>query len=58
LQQLPGPDSSNRRPPIRIALPPQDNGPHLSYAVQWFSFAIIGVIGLAIVVLRQRRAGE
>ncbi len=55
LQQLPGADSASRRPPVRVALPPQDNGPHLSYAVQWFSFAIIGVIGLAIVLLRQRR---
>jgi surfeit locus 1 family protein len=55
LQQLPGADSGSARPPIRIALPPQDNGPHLSYAVQWFSFAAIGVIGLAIVLLRQRR---
>jgi surfeit locus 1 family protein len=58
LQQLPGPDSASARPPIRIALPPRDNGPHLSYAVQWFSFAIIGVVGLAIVLLRQRRAGS
>jgi len=58
LQQLPGPDPAKARPPIRIALPPQDNGPHLSYAVQWFSFAIIGVIGLIVVLLRQRRVGS
>ncbi|HET7232396.1 MAG TPA: SURF1 family protein [Longimicrobium sp.] len=55
LQQLPGADSAGNQGPVRIALAPRDNGPHLSYAVQWFSFAIIGVIGLAIILLRQRR---
>ncbi|HYH79160.1 MAG TPA: SURF1 family protein [Longimicrobium sp.] len=55
LQQLPEPDSARARPPVRVALPPPNNGPHLSYAVQWFSFAIIGVIGLIIIFLRQRR---
>ena len=55
LQQLPGTDSAGARPPVRVALPPQDNGPHLSYAVQWFSFATIGMVGLLIMVLRQRR---
>lgn len=53
LQQLP--DAASARPPIRIAPAPADNGPHLSYAVQWFSFAAIGVIGLAILLFRQRR---
>jgi surfeit locus 1 family protein len=55
LQQLPGADSAQARPPVRVAVAPQDNGPHLSYAVQWFSFATIGVVGLAIMLLRQRR---
>lgn len=55
LQQLPGADPAETRPPVRIALAPQDNGPHLSYAVQWFSFATIGVVGLVIMLLRQRR---
>lgn len=58
LQQLPGPDSAPARPPIRVALPPLDNGPHLSYAVQWFSFAIIGVVGLVIILVRNRRRDE
>jgi len=54
LQQLPDTDA-RRRPPIRIEPAPRDNGPHLSYAVQWFSFAAIGLVGLAIMFLRQRR---
>lgn len=55
LQQLPGADSAQARPLVRVAVAPQDNGPHLSYAVQWFSFATIGVVGLVIMLLRQRR---
>lgn len=57
LQQLPGPDSASRRPPVRVSLPPPGNGPHLSYAFQWFSFAAIGVIGLLVVFLRRRQGG-
>jgi len=55
LQQLPGADSARGRPPVRAPLPSMDNGPHLSYAFQWFSFAAIGVIGLVVVFLRRRR---
>ena len=56
LQQLPAPgDSARARLPVRVPLPPAGNGPHLSYAVQWFSFAAIGVIGLLVVALRRRR---
>jgi len=58
LQQLPGADSARGRPPVRVPLPPMDNGPHLSYAFQWFSFAAIGVIGLVVVFLRRRREDE
>ena len=57
LQQLPGADSASGRPPVRVSLPPPGNGPHLSYAFQWFSFAAIGVIGLLIVFRRRRRQG-
>ena len=58
VQQLPGPDSASGRPPVRVPRPVLDNGPHLSYAVQWFSFAVIGVIGLVVILLRQGRAGR
>src|SRR5438874_140862 len=33
--------------------PPLSDGPHLSYVVQWFSFAVIIVVG-SLVLLRQR----
>lgn len=45
-------ESANR--PRRLKPPPLDEGPHLSYAIQWFSFAAIAVIGAGIVVIRGR----
>jgi surfeit locus 1 family protein len=45
--------------PARLSPPPfGDKGPHLSYAVQWFSFAAIALIGAPILVRRQRRRPE
>ncbi len=32
-----------------------DEGPHLSYAIQWFSFAAIAVIGYVVLERRERR---
>ncbi|HEX8695837.1 MAG TPA: SURF1 family protein [Longimicrobium sp.] len=55
LQQLPGADSARAAPPVRLGAPALDEGPHLGYAIQWFSFAAIGVVGLAILLLRERR---
>jgi len=31
--------------PVRLPVPSLDEGPHKSYAIQWFSFATIAVIG-------------
>jgi surfeit locus 1 family protein len=41
------------RVPVRVPLPVLDDGPHLSYAIQWFAFAVIAVVGpvLAVFVL-------
>jgi Uncharacterized conserved protein len=39
----------------RLTVPPLDEGPHLSYAIQWFSFAAVSLIGAGIVI-RQARA--
>lgn len=38
-----------------IPLPPITNGPHLSYAVQWFAFATIALVGSLLVFRRQDR---
>lgn len=43
---------------VPVALPTLDEGPHLSYAVQWFLFTAVGVIGVAMFIradLRDRR---
>jgi surfeit locus 1 family protein len=40
--------------PRRVELPPLDDGPHLSYAIQWFAFATIAVGG-AVLWLRKGR---
>lgn len=45
--------------PIPPGAPELDPGPHLSYAVQWFSFAAIALIGwLVLLVQRARRPTE
>jgi len=35
--------------------PPLSEGPHLSYAIQWFSFTAIGLIGWAVIIRRAIR---
>jgi surfeit locus 1 family protein len=47
-------DSASDRTPARLPMPALDEGPHLSYAVQWFAFAIIAIAGAAIVAFRAR----
>lgn len=39
--------------PPRVAVPPLDEGPHQSYAIQWFSFAVISIFG-TILYLRRK----
>lgn len=41
--------------PEVVAPPGFDDGPHLSYAIQWFSFATIAVVGCLILLVRDRR---
>ncbi|HEX7336754.1 MAG TPA: SURF1 family protein [Gemmatimonadales bacterium] len=48
------PDARLPRFPRRLEPPPIDDGPHLNYAIQWFSFAVMAV-GFGIVVWRQQR---
>ncbi|HEX6558735.1 MAG TPA: SURF1 family protein [Longimicrobiales bacterium] len=51
VQLLPAPDAP--RLPRRLPLPALDEGPHLGYAVQWFSFALIGIVGWLILLRRK-----
>lgn len=45
-------DSGSERTPVRLPAPAFDNGPHLSYSIQWFCFAAIAIGGAAIVASR------
>ncbi len=38
--------------PVRFGQPVLDEGPHLSYAIQWFSFALIAIGGAGLAVVR------
>jgi surfeit locus 1 family protein len=44
--------------PARVAEPMLDDGPHLSYAIQWFSFAAIALVGSYVIVRRSRAVGS
>lgn len=41
--------------PFASARPELDEGPHLSYALQWILFAIMGFVGLGLAVRNERR---
>ena len=49
------PGTDPARSPPRVPPPALSEGSHRSYAVQWFTFALIAVAGTAILVLRGRR---
>ena len=43
--------------PVRLAGPSLDAGPHLSYAIQWFSFAAVFLVGWAALLLTRGSRG-
>jgi surfeit locus 1 family protein len=46
------PDSALPRFPRRLEPPPIDDGPHLSYAIQWFAFAAMAMV-FGVVLLKR-----
>jgi surfeit locus 1 family protein len=50
LQLLPTPRADEF--PVRLEAPPLDPGPHLGYAIQWFSFALIALVGWMVMVMK------
>ncbi len=55
--QLITPDDPDRFP-VPAPLPDLDEGSHLSYAVQWFSFASVALVGYAALVWRELKPGR
>ena len=51
----PAPANPTSGTPARFPLPELDDGPHRSYAIQWFSFAAIALVGAGLVVRNDRR---
>jgi surfeit locus 1 family protein len=51
------PDSTLPRLPRRDDPPSLDDGPHLSYAIQWFGFAAIALIGGWIIGFQRKGRG-
>lgn len=45
-------------PPVPADPPDLSEGPHLGYAVQWFSFAAIALIGWLVLLVRRRPASS
>lgn len=44
--------------PARVPPPPRTDGPHFSYAMQWFGFATVFAIGFVAFARSQRRRGN
>lgn len=40
--------------PARRSWPALDNGPHRGYAMQWFAFGVIALVGAGVVVMKER----
>jgi surfeit locus 1 family protein len=57
VQVTPAPDARAIRL-VRLPPPPLDDGPHRTYAAQWFSFAVIVLVGTALLVRRERRTAQ
>lgn len=60
VQLLPEDDGadSDSAGPEPVPLPESGNGPHLAYAVQWFAFAVVTLIGTIAYVTSRRESGD
>lgn len=53
--QLQSPVPAKGELPLPLPPPPRDEGPHLSYAIQWFLFASVVVVGYPLLMRRRSR---
>lgn len=54
---LRAPVDSGPRSPRRLLPPPLDDGPHLSYALQWFAFAGMALVFAGVILTQGRWSG-
>jgi surfeit locus 1 family protein len=45
-------------PILRLGEPPIDEGPHKSYAFQWFGFALVALVGVGVIVRNREMSGD
>ena len=43
--------------PVRLDLPTMDDGPHLNYAIQWFTFAVVALVGVGTLIAQDIKRG-
>jgi surfeit locus 1 family protein len=43
--------------PVRLELPAMDDGPHLNYAIQWFTFAVVALVGVGTLIAQDIKRG-
>jgi surfeit locus 1 family protein len=43
--------------PVRLQLPVMDDGPHLNYAIQWFTFAVVALVGVGTLIAQDIKRG-
>jgi surfeit locus 1 family protein len=55
VQQKAAPPAAAEDTPVRVAPPPLSEGSHRAYAIQWFGFALVGIVGTILVAERDRR---
>jgi len=58
IRQLPAPDTPNGALPQPDSGATLDEGPHLGYAIQWFSFAAILVVTYGLFLRQEMRKGQ
>lgn len=56
LQMIEESPSSGSQWPARVSMPELDEGPHLSYAFQWFFFSATAILGWVVAMRRSLRA--
>lgn len=58
IEQSPAPDAATAGPPFQAGDPTPDEGPHLGYALQWFSFALVLLVLYGVFIRQNLKRGS